>query len=209
MNGSKKLVGAMITLSALAGTNTFAKDNTQSKGNGQSSLSCSIDGKVRQQIKKGIKEHGNDDTVALEVQADCRKGQGKWNKGYMYIDMRTAKSIQRNPDANEIISKKGSRYIAEGKSYVMYDTSYSLKANFNSSNRDEIYSSVEKNLATDKKPENKVVREIKRIFKHKSTTQQASNNTVSKPKSTTTKKKVVTDTDIDNIIKKASKKYIQ
>ena len=199
-NGGKKLVGVMITLSALAGTNTFAKGSTQSKGS-QSSLSCSIDGKVRQQIKKGIKEHGNDDTVALEIQADCRKGQGKWNKGYMYIDMKTAKSIQRNPDANEIISKKGSRYISEGKSYVMYDTSYSLKANFSSSNKDEIYSSVEKNLATDKKPENKVVREIKRIFKPKSTTQQASNNTVSKPKSTTTKKKVVTDTDIDNIIK--------
>ena len=206
MNGGKKLVGAMITLSALAGTNTFAKGSTQSKGNSQSSLSCSIDGKVRQQIKKGIKEHGNDDTVALEVQADCRKGQGKWNKGYMYIDMRTAKSIQRNPDANEIISKKGSKYIAEGKSYVMYDTSYSLKANFSSSNKDEIYSSVEKNLATDKKLENKVVLELKRIFKPKSTTQQASNNTVSKPKSTSTKK-VITDSDIEDIIKKATKKY--
>lgn len=206
MNNGKKLIGTMITLSALAGTNTFAKGNTQSKGSSQSSLSCSIDGKVRQQIKKGIKEHGNDDSVALEIQADCRKGQGKWNKGYMYIDMRTSKSIQRNPDANEIISKKGSRYISEGRSYVMYDTSYSLKANFDKNSKDEIYSSVRKNLATDKKPENKVVREIKRIFKPKSTTQ-ASNNTVSKPKSTT-KKKVVTDTDIDNIIKKASKKYI-
>lgn len=175
----------MITLSALAGTNTFSKGNTKSKGNGQSSLSCSIiDGKVRQQIKNGIKEYGNDDTVALEIQADCRKGQGTWNKGYMYIDMKTAKSIQRNPDDNEIISKKGSKYIAEGKSYVMYDTSYSLKANFDKSNtKDEIYSSVDKNLATDKKPENKLVREIKRVFKPKSTTQQASNNTVPKPKS--------------------------
>ena len=205
MNNGKKLIGTMITLSALSGANTFAKGNSQGKSNTTTTtLSCSIDGKVRQQIKKGIKEHGNDDTVALEVQADCRKGQGKWNKGYMYIDMKTAKSIQRNPDANEIISKKGSRYIAEGKSYVMYDTSYSLKANFDKSNKDEIYSSVEKNLATGKKPENKLVREIKRIFKPKES--KVSKSTVSKPKSTGTKT-VITDSDIEDIIKKATKKY--
>ena len=56
MKNGKKLLGAVITLSALSGANTFAKGNQKSKNNGSSTMSCSIDGKGRTEIKKGIKE---------------------------------------------------------------------------------------------------------------------------------------------------------
>lgn len=149
MNG-KKLMGAVITLSALSGANTFAKGNQKSKNNGSSTMSCSIDGKVRTEIKKGIKEYGHDDTVVLEIPAECRKGRGAWHKGYLYVDVKTAKSIQRNPDANEIISRKGARYIPEGHSYVMNNTSYSLQANFAANkphdDSDSIFGTIKNNL---------------------------------------------------------------
>ena len=150
MNGKKKLLGAVITLSALSGANTFAKGNQKSKNNGSSTMSCSIDGKVRTEIKKGIKEYGHDDTVVLEIPAECRRGKGAWHKGYLYVDVKTAKSIQRNPDANEIISRKGARYIPEGHSYVMNNTSYSLQANFAANKTheesDSIFGTIKNNL---------------------------------------------------------------
>ena len=132
---NKTLLGATIALSTLTGANTF----TQEKGSTAqkdkiSSLSCSIDSKVRKEIKKGINNFGKDDTVVLEIPADCRRTKdGKttsWEHKMLYIDMKTAKSIQRNPDASEIVSTKGSRYIADAGSYVMNNSTYQLKANF-------------------------------------------------------------------------------
>lgn len=219
MNG-KKLMGAVITLSALSGANTFAKGNQKSKNNGSSTMSCSIDGKVRTEIKKGLKEYSNDDTVVLEIPAECRRGKGAWHKGFLYVDVKTAKSIQRNPDANEIISKKGARYIPEGHSYVMNNTSYSLQANFTASkvsheDPDNVFTAVKNNL--------------KKVF-----TKKESKETQNKPKSTTvaknkeaTKKstnpievvekthkkehkapKKVSDKSIENSINKAVSKYL-
>ena len=273
---NKTLLGATITLSTLTGTNTF----TQEKGNTQkdkiSSLSCSIDSKVRKEIKKGIHNFGKDDTVVLEIPADCRRTNSKdgkttsWEHKTLYIDMKTAKSIHRNPDANEIVSTKGSRYIADAGSYVMNNSTYQLKANFKGKtndveHNDDLYAHVKKNLKTEDKKEtkkettvaskpkatikpsnkptttvatntapkkeNKIVRELKRIFTPKKketenvskpkcncgTVAKGKDNLVSsvtnnkkveakvKPKTST--KKTPSDKEIEDIIKNAGKKY--
>ena len=180
--------------------------------------------------------------------------------------MKTAKSIHRNPDANEIVSTKGSRYIADAGSYVMNNSTYQLKANFKGKtndveNNDDLYAHVKKNLkketkkettvaskpkattkpsikptttvATNSEPkkENKIVRELKRIFTPKKketenvskpkcncgTVAKGKDNLVSSvsnkkvdPKVTKTKvptKKTPSDKEIEDIIKNASKKY--
>ena len=218
MNG-KKLMGAVITLSALSGANTFAKGNHKSKGNGSSTMSCSIDGKVRIEIKKGLKEYSNDDTVVLEIPAECRRGKGAWHKGFLYVDVKTAKSIQRNPDANEIISKKGARYIPEGHSYVMNNTSYSLQANFTASKNhedpDNVFTAVKNNLKKvfTKKEEKKSESKPKSttVAKTKEATKKAPNPVTVVEK--THKKehkapKKVSDKSIENSINKAVSKYL-
>lgn len=152
MKNGRKLMGAVIALSALSGANTFSKTNNKKRNTNGTPLHCSIDSKVRQEIKKGIKEYGHDDSVVLEIPAECKKGSENWKKGYFYVDVKTAKSIQRNPDANMITGKKGAKYIAEGESYVMNNSTYSLEANFNG-NKDVndlennlIYGNIQKNL---------------------------------------------------------------
>nr|DAX81599.1 MAG TPA: hypothetical protein [Caudoviricetes sp.] len=180
MKKSKFLTGA-IALSTLAGVNTFSQDKKVVEKEKLSSLSCSIDSKVRTNLKKQIKDYGKDDTVVIEVPAECRRTVAKnnrtsnWEKKTMYIDIKTAKSIQRNPDANEIVSTKGSRYIEEAGSYVMNGSTYQLKANFSGKNHDvenndDLYGVVQKNLAkstskektssTEKKPVPKKKEEV-------------------------------------------------
>ena len=273
---NKTLLGATIALSTLTGANTFTQDKGSTTQKDKiSSLSCSIDSKVRKEIKKGINNFGKDDTVVLEIPADCRRTKdGKttsWEHKTLYIDMKTAKSIQRNPDASEIVSNKGSRYIEDAGSYVMNNSTYQLKANFKGKtndveNNDDLYAHVKKNLkkedkketkkettvaskpkavtkpsskptttiATNSEPkkENKIVRELKRIF----TPKKKETENVSKPKCncgtvakgkdnlvssvsnkkvdpkviTKTKvptKKAPSDKEIEDIIKNAGKKY--
>ena len=264
---NKTLLGATIALSTLTGANTFTQDKGSSQKDKISSLSCSIDSKVRKEIKKGIHNFGKDDTVVLEIPADCRRTNSKdgkttsWEHKTLYIDMKTAKSIHRNPDANEIVSTKGSRYIADAGSYVMNNSTYQLKANFKGKqneveDNDDLYAHVKKNLkkedkkeikkettvASKRKPtttvasnsepkkENKIVRELKRIFTPKKkeienvskpkcncgTVAKGKDNLVSsvsnkkvdskvKPKTST--KKTPSDKEIEDIIKNASKKY--
>ena len=270
---NKTLLGATIALSTLTGANTFTQDKGSTAQKDKiSSLSCSIDSKVRKEIKKGIHNFGKDDTVVLEIPADCRRTNSKdgkttsWEHKTLYIDMKTAKSIHRNPDANEIVSTKGSRYIADAGSYVMNNSTYQLKANFKGKtndveNNDDLYAHVKKNLkketkkettvaskpkattkpsikptttvATNSEPkkENKIVRELKRIFTPKKketenvskpkcncgTVAKGKDNLVSSvsnkkvdPKVTKTKvptKKTPSDKEIEDIIKNASKKY--
>ena len=272
---NKTLLGATIALSTLTGANTFTQEKGSTQKDKISSLSCSIDSKVRKEIKKGIHNFGKDDTVVLEIPADCRRTNSKdgkttsWEHKTLYIDMKTAKSIHRNPDANEIVSTKGSRYIDDAGSYVMNNSTYQLKANFKGKqneveDNDDLYAHVKKNLkkedkkeikkettvaskpkATTKpsskptttvasnsepKKENKIVRELKRIFTPKKkeienvskpkcncgTVAKGKDNLVSsvsnkkvdskvKPKTST--KKTPSDKEIEDIIKNASKKY--
>lgn len=274
---NKTLLGATIALSTLTGANTFTQDKGSTTQKDKiSSLSCSIDSKVRKEIKKGIHNFGKDDTVVLEIPADCRRTNSKdgkttsWEHKTLYIDMKTAKSIHRNPDANEIVSTKGSRYIADAGSYVMNNSTYQLKANFKGKtndveNNDDLYAHVKKNLKTEDKKEtkkettvaskpkattkpsskptttvatntapkkeNKIVRELKRIFTPKKketenvskpkcncgTVAKGKDNLVSSvsnkkvdPKVTKTKvptKKTPSDKEIEDIIKNAGKKY--
>lgn len=275
---NKTLLGATIALSTLTGANTFTQDKGSTAQKDKiSSLSCSIDSKVRKEIKKGIHNFGKDDTVVLEIPADCRRTNSKdgkttsWEHKTLYIDMKTAKSIHRNPDANEIVSTKGSRYIDDAGSYVMNNSTYQLKANFKGKtndveNNDDLYAHVKKNLKTEDKKEtkkettvaskpnkattkpsskptttvatntapkkeNKIVRELKRIFTPKKketenvskpkcncgTVAKGKDNLVSSvsnkkvdPKVTKTKvptKKTPSDKEIEDIIKNASKKY--
>ena len=261
---NKTLLGATIALSTLTGANTFSQEKTNTTKEKISSLSCSVDSRVRKEIKKGIHNYGKDDTAVLEIPADCRRTyNGKttsWEKKTLYIDIKTAKSIQRNPDASEIVSTKGSRYIADAGSYVMNNSTYQLKANFKGKqneveDNDDLYAHVKNNLKTEKKTEkvtkkeskpkettvaantnspkkeNKIVREIKRIF----TPKKKEDVTVSKPKCNcntvakdkdklvssvtnnkkveakvkpkTSTKKTPSDKDIEDIIKNAGKKY--
>lgn len=281
---NKTLLGATIALSTLTGANTFTQDKGTAQKDKISSLSCSIDSKVRKEIKKGIHNFGKDDTVVLEIPADCRRTNSKdgkttsWEHKTLYIDMKTAKSIHRNPDANEIVSTKGSRYIADAGSYVMNNSTYQLKANFKGKqneveDNDDLYAHVKNNLKTEKKTtdkvtkketkpkettvaskpkavvkpsskptttvatntspkkENKIVRELKRIFTPKKketenvskpkcncgTVAKGKDNLVSSvsnkkvdPKVTKTKvptKKTPSDKEIEDIIKNAGKKY--
>ena len=163
---NKTLLGATIALSTITGANTFTQDKGTAQKDKISSLSCSIDSKVRKEIKKGIHNFGKDDTVVLEIPADCRRTNSEdgkttsWEHKTLYIDMKTAKSIHRNPDANEIVSTKGSRYIADAGSYVMNNSTYQLKANFKGKtndveNNDDLYAHVKKNLKTEDKKETK------------------------------------------------------
>lgn len=271
---NKTLLGATIALSTLTGANTFTQEKTNTTKEKISSLSCSVDSRVRKEIKKGIHNYGKDDTAVLEIPADCRRTyNGKttsWEKKTLYIDIKTAKSIQRNPDANEIVSTKGSRYIDDAGSYVMNNSTYQLKANFKGKtndveNNDDLYAHVKKNLKTEDKKEtkkettvaskpkattkpsskptttvasnsepkkeNKIVRELKRIFTPKKketenvskpkcncgTVAKGKDNLVSsvtnnkkveakvKPKTST--KKTPSDKEIEDTIKNASKKY--
>ena len=163
---NNKLMGILVGASALTGANTFSK-SVNPEPRRVNSMSCSIDSKVRTEIKKGIKNHGNDDTVVLEVPAECRvngiKNKG-WKKGTLYVDVKTAKTIQKNPDVNEIRSTRGSRHIKEEGSYIMYRTDYSLQANYKNKHEDDkdtIFATVEKNIKkdttkTDKKKEKNV-----------------------------------------------------
>lgn len=177
MKKSKFLTGA-IALSTLAGVNTFSQDKKVTEKEKLSSLSCSIDSKVRTNLKKQIKDYGKDDTVVIEVPAECRRTVAKnnrtsnWEKKTMYIDIKTAKSIQRNPDANEIVSTKGSRYIEEAGSYVMNGSTYQLKANFSGKNHDvenndDLYGVVQKNLAKSTSKEKTSSTEKKPVLKKK------------------------------------------
>lgn len=273
---NKTLLGATIALSTLTGANAFTQEKGSTQKDKISSLSCSIDSKVRKEIKKGIHNFGKDDTVVLEIPADCRRTNSKdgkttsWEHKTLYIDMKTAKSIHRNPDANEIVSTKGSRYIADAGSYVMNNSTYQLKANFKGKtndveNNDDLYAHVKKNLKTEDKKEtkkettvaskpkvtkpsskpkettvatnttpkkeNKIVRELKRIFTPKKkedvnvSKPKCNCNTVAKDKDKlvssvtnnkkveakvkpkTSTKKLPSDKEIEDIIKNAGKKY--
>ena len=228
---NNKLVGIAIGVSALAGANTFSKgktDNVNPEPRKVSSMSCSIDSKVRNEIRKGIKEYGNDDTAVLEIPAECRVNGTKsnaWKKGTLYVDIKTAKSIQKNPDVNEIRSTRGSRYISQEKSYIMYNTDYSLKANYRNKHdeKDSIFTTVEKNLKkVFKKKDNKQAEASKQpkcncnnvaTKKEVKQTADSHNNkpatkpiTVKKP-AVVAKKKNITDKEIENIINKAANKY--
>ena len=177
MKKSRFLTGA-IALSTLAGVNTFSQDKKVVEKEKLSSLSCSIDSKVRTNLKKQIKDYGKDDTVVIEVPAECRRTVAKnnrtsnWEKKTMYIDIKTAKSIQRNPDANEIVSTKGSRYIEEAGSYVMNGSTYQLKANFSGKNHDvenndDLYGVIQKNLAKSSSKDKTATAEKKSVPKKK------------------------------------------
>lgn len=158
MKNKTLITGAV--LSTLVGANTFSQDRKEDKTIERqklSSLSCSIDSKVRSNIKNQIRAYEKDNSAIIEVEADCRHTTAKdnkttnWEKKTMYIDIKTAKSIQRNPDANEIVSTKGSRYIQEAGSYVMNNSTYQLKANFNGKshdveNNDDLYGAIKDNL---------------------------------------------------------------
>lgn len=229
---NNKLVGIAIGVSALAGANTFSKgktDNVNPEPRKVSSMSCSIDSKVRNEIRKGIKEHGNDDTVVLEIPAECRVNGAKnnsWKKGTLYVDMKTAKSIQKNPDVNEIRSTRGSRYISQEKSYIMYNTDYSLKANYKNKHeeKDSIFATVEKNLKkVFKKKDNKQVeapkqpkckcstvaakKDDKHVVNSSSQNKPAAKPATVKKQAVVAKKKTITDKEIENIINKAANKY--
>lgn len=229
---NNKLMGIVVGASALVGANTFSKgktDSTNPTPRKVSSMSCSIDSKVRSEIRKGIKEHGDDDTVVLEIPAECRVNGAKnksWKKGTLYVDVKTAKSIQKNPDVNEIRSTRGSRYISQEKSYIMYNTDYSLKANYHNKHeeKDSIFATVEKNLKkVFKKKDNKQAEAPKQpkcncntVAAKKDTKQIANSHSQNKPaaKPTTTKKptvvakkKSISDKEIENIINKAANKY--
>lgn len=195
---NKTLLGATIALSTLTGANTFSQDKgTTTQKDKISSLSCSIDSKVRKEIKKGIHNFGKDDTVVLEIPADCRRTNSKdgkttsWEHKTLYIDMKTAKSIHRNPDANEIVSTKGSRYIADAGSYVMNNSTYQLKANFKGKtndveNNDDLYAHVKKNLKKEDKKETK--KETTVVSKPKATTKPSSKPTTTVATNTAPKK---------------------
>ena len=158
MKNKTLLTGAVLT--TLVGANTFSQDRKEDKTIERqklSSLSCSIDSKVRSNIKNQIRAYGKDNSAIIEIETDCRHTTAKdgkttnWEKKTMYIDIKTAKSIQRNPDANEIVSTKGSRYIQEAGSYVMNNSTYQLKANFNGKNHDvenndDLYGAIKDNL---------------------------------------------------------------
>lgn len=234
---NNKLMGIVVGASALVGANTFSKgktNNTNPAPRKVSSMSCSIDSKVRSEIRKGIKEHGDDDTVVLEIPAECRVNGAKnksWKKGTLYVDVKTAKSIQKNPDVNEIRSTRGSRYISEEKSYIMYNTDYSLKANYHNKHKekDSIFATVEKNLKkVFKKKDSKQAETpkqqpkcncntvaTKKDVKHVADSRNhnkpavkptAKSETVKKP-AVVAKKKNVTDKEIENIINKVANKY--
>lgn len=229
---NNKLVGIAIGVSALAGANTFSKgktDNANPEPRKVSSMSCSIDSKVRNEIRKGIKEYGNDDTAVLEIPAECRVNGTKsnsWKKGTLYVDIKTAKSIQKNPDVNEIRSTRGSRYISQEKSYIMYNTDYSLKANYRNKHeeKDSIFATVEKNLKkVFKKKDNKQAeapkqqpkcncntvdtkKDAKQIADSHSHKPATKPTTVKKP-AVVAKKKNISDKEIENIINKAANKY--
>nr|DAN62806.1 MAG TPA: hypothetical protein [Caudoviricetes sp.] len=229
---NNKLMGIVVGASALVGANTFSKgktNNTNPAPRKVSSMSCSIDSKVRSEIRKGIKEHGDDDTVVLEIPAECRVNGAKnksWKKGTLYVDVKTAKSIQKNPDVNEIRSTRGSRYISEEKSYIMYNTDYSLKANYHNKHeeKDSIFATVEKNLKkVFKKKDNKQAeapkqqpkcncntvdtkKDAKQIADSHSHKPATKPTTVKKP-AVVAKKKNITDKEIENIINKAANKY--
>lgn len=228
---NNKLVGIAIGVSALAGANTFSKgktDNVNPEPRKVSSMSCSIDSKVRNEIRKGIKEYGNDDTAVLEIPAECRVNGTKsnaWKKGTLYVDIKTAKSIQKNPDVNEIRSTRGSRYISQEKSYIMYNTDYSLKANYRNKHeeKDSIFATVEKNLKkVFKKKDNKQAEASKQpkcncnTVATKKEVKQTADSHNSKPATkpavvkkpaVVAKKKNITDKEIENIINKAANKY--
>lgn len=229
---NNKLVGIAIGVSALAGANTFSKgktDNVNPEPRKVSSMSCSIDSKVRSEIRKGIKEYGNDDTVVLEIPAECRVNGVKskdWKKGTLYVDVKTAKSIQKNPDVNEIRSTRGSRYISQEKSYIMYNTDYSLKANYHNKHeeKDSIFTTVEKNLKkVFKKKDNKQTevpkqpkcncntvaakKDTKQIVDSHGQYKLATKPATSKKPAVVAKKKNVSDKEIDSIINKAANKY--
>lgn len=230
---NNKLVGIAIGVSALAGANTFSKgktDNVNPEPRKVSSMSCSIDSKVRSEIRKGIKEYGNDDTVVLEIPAECRVNGVKskdWKKGTLYVDVKTAKSIQKNPDVNEIRSTRGSRYISQEKSYIMYNTDYSLKANYHNKHeeKDSIFTTVEKNLKkVFKKKDNKQAeapkqqpkcncntvatkKDTKQIVDSHGQYKPTTKPSTSKKPAVIAKKKNVTDKEIDSIINKAANKY--
>ena len=228
---NNKLVGIAIGVSALAGANTFSKGKTDVNPEPKkvSSMSCSIDSKVRNEIRKGIKEYGNDDTAVLEIPAECRVNGTKsnaWKKGTLYVDIKTAKSIQKNPDVNEIRSTRGSRYISQEKSYIMYNTDYSLKANYRNKHeeKDSIFATVEKNLKkVFKKKDNKQAEApkqqpkcncntvaTKKDVKHVAdshTHKPATKTAVVKKPAVVAKKKNITDKEIENIINKAANKY--
>ena len=229
---NNKLMGIVVGASALVGANTFSKGKTDSTNPAPrkvSSMSCSIDSKVRNEIRKGIKEHGDDDTVVLEIPAECRVNGAKnksWKKGTLYVDVKTAKSIQKNPDVNEIRSTRGSRYISEEKSYIMYNTDYSLKANYRNKHeeKDSVFATVEKNLKkVFKKKDNKQAEApkqqpkcncntvaTKKDVKHVAdshTHKPATKPTTTKKPTVVAKKKNITDKEIENIINKAANKY--
>nr|DAW71434.1 MAG TPA: hypothetical protein [Caudoviricetes sp.] len=229
---NNKLMGIVVGASALVGANTFSKGKTDSTNPAPrkvSSMSCSIDSKVRNEIRKGIKEHGDDDTVVLEIPAECRVNGAKnksWKKGTLYVDVKTAKSIQKNPDVNEIRSTRGSRYISEEKSYIMYNTDYSLKANYHNKHeeKDSIFATVEKNLKkVFKKKDSKQAEAPKQskcncntVATKKDTKQIANSHNQNKPAAkpatpkkptVVAKKKTISDKEIENIINKTASKY--
>ena len=206
---NKTLLGATIALSTLTGANTFTQEKTNTTKEKISSLSCSVDSRVRKEIKKGIHNYGKDDTAVLEIPADCRRTyNGKttsWEKKTLYIDIKTAKSIQRNPDANEIVSTKGSRYIDDAGSYVMNNSTYQLKANFKGKQNevedsDDLYAHVKNNLKTEKKTTDKVT---KKESKPKETT------VASKPKATTKPSSKPTTTVASNSEPKKENKIVR